>query len=175
MKTAINAAIIVTVCGAGVFYLNEKADSQPIAPAQIEAVTAPKVATKPKPQRSASVVSIPKDARSGQYHTTGRVNSGYVEFLVDTGASMVALTLNDARKAGVDINRLQYNVPVSTAGGTNYAAAVTLDRVALGGITLRNVEALVLKDGLEISLLGMTWLGQLQEVKATPSALLLRL
>ena len=102
------------------------------------------------------------------------MNSGYVDFLVDTGASAVALTESDARKAGLRPSDLHYNVPISTAGGRNYAARVTLDQVSLGGIMLRDVEALVVKEGLEVSLLGMTWLGQLQEVKATPSALLLR-
>jgi len=86
----------------------------------------------------------------------------------------VALTATDARKAGLRASDLSYNVAISTAGGRNYAARVTLDQVALGGIILRDVEALVVKEGLETSLLGMTWLGQLQEVKATPNALLLR-
>lgn len=173
IKTAMNALIITAVCGAGVFYLNTRAKSLPVEPVEV-AAPAP-VKTKPAAHQSASVVSIPKDPRSGQYHTTGRVNSGYVKFLVDTGASSVALTFDDARKAGVDMNRLRFDVPVSTAGGTNYAARVKLDRVALGGISLRDVDALVIKEGLDISLLGMTWLGELQEVKATRSALLLRL
>lgn len=175
-KTAFNALIITAVCAGGVYYLNSK--DVPQAAAQSETaveVVAEKPAVKTAPRPSASVVSIPKDRRSGQYHTTGRVNSGYVEFLVDTGASSIALTLNDARKAGVNVNNLRFTVPVSTAGGTNYAAYVKLDSVALGGITLRDVDALVIKEGLSISLLGMTWLGQLQEVKATPNALLLRL
>ncbi|WP_427451054.1 TIGR02281 family clan AA aspartic protease [Litorimonas sp. WD9-15] len=172
-KTAINAVTIIAVCAAGVFYLNNRSADIPV-PAPAPVVEAP-VKAAPKVRQSASVLSIPKDPRSGQYHFTGRVNSGSVKFLVDTGASAIALTLNDARKAGIDLNRLQYNVPVSTAGGINYAAAVRLDRVSLGGITLRDVDALVLREGLDISLLGMTWLGQLQEVKATPSALLLRL
>ncbi len=183
-KTVINAVSITAICAAGVLYLNSRSDQQIID--KVDAIaenrtqpTNPQTSSRPRTNvntnKSASVVSIPKDRRSGQFQTTGRVNSGYVKFLVDTGASTVALTLADARKAGVDINRLQYNVPVSTAGGTNYAAAVKLDSVALGGITLRNVEGVVLKDGLEISLLGMTWLGQLQEVRATPDALMLRL
>ena len=95
-------------------------------------------------------------------------------FLVDTGASSVALTLTDARRAGVRDSDLNYNVPISTAGGRNFAARVSLDQVALGGIILRDVDAFVVKEGLEVSLLGMSWLGRLQEVKATPSALLLR-
>ncbi len=137
--------------------------------------TRPVATPRPTVRKSASALSIPKDPRSGQYHYKGRVNSGYVDFLVDTGASAIALTLTDARKAGIKDRNLVYNVPISTAGGRILAARVTLDQVALGGIMLRDVEAFVIPKGLETSLLGMTWLGQLQEVKATPNALLLRL
>jgi aspartyl protease family protein len=178
VKLLTNTVLIVGVAIGGVLYLEHKQDAKDAAQveAQIQSLQTPETVrrTKAKATRSASVVSIPKDTRSGQYHYKGRVNSGYVDFLVDTGASAIALTPADARKAGLRAAELEYNVPISTAGGRNYAARVTLDQVALGGIMLRDVEALVVKEGLEVSLLGMTWLGQLQEVKATPNALLLR-
>lgn len=122
-----------------------------------------------------SVVSIPKSQRDGQFWADATVNSGYVRFLVDTGASTVALTKQDAQKAGIRLHELSYNVPISTAGGRNMAARVKLKSISVGSITLRNIDALVVPEGLETSLLGMTYLGQLQKVEATPSALLLRL
>ena len=122
-----------------------------------------------------SVVSIPKNHRDGQFWADATVNSGYVRFLVDTGAGAVALTKQDAQKAGLRLHELDYNVPIRTAGGRNMAARVKLKSISVGSITLRNVEALVVPEGLETSLLGMTYLGQLQKVEATPSALLLRL
>lgn len=182
-KLIINAVTAVLCVFAILFYLDFRTEKQESLEAErIEAMTreadrnTSQAAQRKAPafRPSASALSIPKDARSGQYHYKGRVNSGYVDFLVDTGASAVALTLADARKAGIRDRDLSYNVPISTAGGRNYAARVTLDQVALGGIILRDVEALIVKEGLETSLLGMTWLGQLQEVKATPNALLLR-
>ncbi len=137
---------------------------------------APQPRTKPVTKvRQGSVVSIPKSQRDGQFWTDARVNSGHVRFLVDTGASAVALTLNDAKKAGIRTRDLQYNVPISTAGGRNMAAYVDLRSISIGAITLRNVRALVVPEGLNTSLLGMTYLGQLQKVEATPNALLLRL
>ena len=175
-KFLANTVLIATVAIGGVLYLEHKDKNQELSQAvtQPQEIKDSQTKAKPKVKRSVSVVSIPKNKRSGQYHYKGRVNSGYVDFLVDTGASAVALTPADAQKAGVRAADLKYNVPISTAGGRNYAARVTLDQVALGGIILRDVEAFVVKEGLETSLLGMTWLGQLQEVKATPNALLLR-
>lgn len=122
-----------------------------------------------------SVVSIPKSKQNGQYWADARVNSGHVRFLVDTGASAVALTLNDAKKAGIRLSSLKYDVPISTAGGKNMAASINLKSISIGAITLRNIPALIVPEGLETSLLGMTYLGQLQKVEATPNALLLRL
>lgn len=122
-----------------------------------------------------SVVSIPKSRRDGQFWADATVNSGYVRFLIDTGASAVALTKEDAQKAGIRLHELTYDVPIKTAGGRNMAARVSLKSIAVGSITLRNIEALVVPEGLETSLLGMTYLGQLQKVEATPSTLLLRL
>lgn len=129
----------------------------------------------PKQVNQGSVVSIPKSRRDGQFWADATVNSGYVRFLIDTGASAVALTKEDAQKAGIRLHELTYDVPIKTAGGRNMAARVNLKSIAVGSITLRNIEALVVPEGLETSLLGMTYLGQLQKVEATPSALLLRL
>ena len=129
----------------------------------------------PQQINQGSVVSIPKSRSDGQFWADATVNSGYVRFLIDTGASAVALTKEDAQKAGLRLHELTYNVPIRTAGGRNMAARVNLKSIAVGSITLRNIEALVVPEGLETSLLGMTYLGQLQKVEATPSALLLRL
>jgi len=120
-------------------------------------------------------VSIPKSKTDGQYWTNARVNNGMVKFLVDTGASTVALIPEDARRAGIDLNDLEYNIPISTAGGQNIAAAVQLKSISVGPVTLRNVRAIVVPEGLHTSLLGMSFLGQLQKVEATPHALILRL
>ena len=85
------------------------------------------------------------------------------------------MTPEDARKAGIKLDKLDYNVPISTAGGENVAAYVTLKSISVGAVTVRNVKALVVPEGLSTSLLGMTYLGQLQKVEATPTSLILRL
>jgi len=132
-------------------------------------------ATLPMTAVKGVAVSIPKNKRDGQYWASARVNNGMVEFLVDTGASSIALTPEDARRAGIKMNELVYDVPISTAAGQNIAAAVQLKSVSVGPITLRNVRAIVVPEGLTTSLLGMTFLGELQKVEATSHALILRL
>ncbi len=129
----------------------------------------------PVTKLSGVAVSIPKNKVDGHFWTNARVNNGVINFLVDTGASTVALTPEDARRAGIDLDSLDYNVPVSTAAGQNVAAAVQLKSISVGPVTLRNVRAIVVPEGLSTSLLGMSFLGQLQKVEATPHALILRL
>lgn len=173
---------VVIIAGLGVataLFLNNRPAAYAILgldmPNATKAVKTAHALPQKQVQVNGSVVSIPKNPRDGQYWAEARVNSGYVRFLVDTGASAVALTLEDARKAGLRERDMVFNVPVATAGGTNYAARVQIDSISVGGITLRDINSLVIKDGLNTSLLGMTYLGQLQKVEATPSALILRL
>lgn len=139
---------------------------------------------KPQPERVTTeairplqglAVSIPKNKADGQFWADARVNNGHVRFLVDTGASSVALTPEDARKAGIRVDTLRYDVPIATAGGDNVAAYVNIKSISVGPVTIRNVKALVVPQGLSTSLLGMTYLGELQKVEATQDSLILRL
>jgi aspartyl protease family protein len=84
------------------------------------------------------------------------------------------LTLEDARRAGININNLVYDRQVQTANGRAVAAEVMLRDVRIGGVRVTNVRALVMAEGLHISLLGMTYLGQLQKVEVMPNQLILQ-
>lgn len=130
--------------------------------------------TSAKVKKSASVVTLQKNPSDGQFWTQARVNTGTVRFLVDTGAGMVALTEKDAKKAGIKTRNLTYDMPIRTAGGENFAARITLDRISVGAITIKNVDAMVVPEGLDISLLGMTYLGELQSVQANRNTMTLR-
>lgn len=111
---------------------------------------------------------------TGHFHADALVNGTHVRFMVDTGASDVALSPADAQRIGIDLSKLRYTIPYSTANGTIYAAAVTLDEVKVGGITLRNVDASVSQGGLDRSLLGMSFLGRLSSVEVRGERLVLR-
>jgi aspartyl protease family protein len=111
----------------------------------------------------------------GHFVARGDVNGANLMLLVDTGASTVVLKPTDARAAGIDVDSLAYSVPVHTANGTAYAAAVRLKRITIGGITVDGVEALVAKPGaLGESLLGMSFLKRLRSYEFSGDFLTLR-
>jgi len=184
-QNMITNAIVICVFavggGAYLSYKSNQADANRAEQAQIEQESAAQTQQKAQakraalPRKSGSTVTLRKDPRNGHFWANARVNSGRVHFLVDTGASTVALTLNDAKKSGIKTRDLVYNVPISTAGGRNYAASIKLESVSIGGITIRDVEAMVVPKGLSTSLLGMSYLGELQKVEATRDTLFLRL
>ncbi|WP_299346525.1 TIGR02281 family clan AA aspartic protease [uncultured Maritalea sp.] len=111
----------------------------------------------------------------GSYLVAGDVNGSKVKFIFDTGATSVVLTFEDAKRAGIDIERLRYNVPVSTANGEAKAAFATLNRITVGNIERNNIPAFVAQDGLlDTSLLGMSFLETLTSYTVSGDALELR-
>jgi aspartyl protease family protein len=121
----------------------------------------------------ANAASIAKGP-DGHYWAQANVNGTAVKFLVDTGASTVALTQNDALRLGFDPGHLNYNYKVVTANGEAHAAAVKLASISVAGAHVADVDALVLDKGLDTSLLGMTYLGRLSRFEATKTSLILR-
>lgn len=134
----------------------------------VQASTAPAIDTPPSPQ-GAELAKGP----DGHYWADAEVNGRPVHFLVDTGASFVALTRDDAEKLGLDPGSLAYDAPVTTANGKTRAARVQLDYVAVSGARVEQVPAMVIEDGLSTSLLGMSYLGRLSRFEATPTRLVL--
>ncbi len=95
--------------------------------------------------------------------------------LVDTGASTVVLRPEDARRLRIDVDNLRYLVPVHTANGTTYAASVRLQSLSVGKISMKDVDALVAKQGtLRDNLLGMSFLNRLTSYEFSGEFLTLR-
>lgn len=114
-------------------------------------------------------------AMSGHFEANAEVNGQTVGMLVDTGASMVALTREDAVRVGIIPENLTYSMTVTTANGITTAAPVTLTELAIGPITRRNVPAMVAEEGrLDQSLLGMSFLGTLSSLQMQTDELRLR-
>lgn len=125
------------------------------------------------PQSSEPEPAAVLKAADGHFWAEGQVNGAKVRFLVDTGASKVSLTPQDANRLGVDLGRLVYDQTVRTAAGDSLAARVRLKSVSVDGVRLADVDAVVIDRGLPASLLGMSYLGRLSRFEATPSALVL--
>jgi aspartyl protease family protein len=131
--------------------------------------TSADVAGAKRPQRTAaakranlgSVVEI--DAQdNGHFNAAADVNGRSIEVMIDTGATMVALSYEDAETAGFRLSDSDFTRAVSTANGVARVAPVTLDRVSIGNITVRDVPAAVAERGrLKTSLLGMSFLSRL--------------
>ncbi|GAB5433963.1 MAG: TIGR02281 family clan AA aspartic protease [Epibacterium sp.] len=102
-------------------------------------------------------IRVPR-ASDGHYYLTLQVNDQPVEFLVDTGASDMVLNADTAERLGIDPSALSYFGRAMTANGEVRTARVTLDTVALGPITDRDVSAWVNEGALAQSLLGMGYL-----------------
>jgi aspartyl protease family protein len=99
----------------------------------------------------------------GDFAVAAHINGAKIPMVLDTGASSVVLTQQAAKAAGLPIEVLTYTVNVDTANGRTRAAPVTLDRLAIGGLTERSVPALVAQPGqLKNNLLGMSFLNRLE-------------
>jgi aspartyl protease family protein len=121
-----------------------------------------KAATETVAQTGTRSLSIPRDSR-GHFQTEGRIDGQRIGFMVDTGASVIALNETSAARFGLRPSRGDYKASVTTANGTIKAAPARLAMVELGGLVVRDVDALVLPDeALSENLLGLSFLSKLK-------------
>jgi len=114
-------------------------------------------------------------ANDGDFAVRAQINGARVQMVLDTGASSVVLTREDAKAAGLPLEVLNYTVNIDTANGRTKAAPVTLDRIAIGGLEERSIDALVAQPGqLKMSLLGMSFLNRLRSWQVSGDRLTLR-
>ena len=127
------------------------------------------------PQIQLMAMTDIKGGQGGHYFTKAYINNQSVSVLVDTGASTVALSFQDADRVGLKPRFLNYNVQVGTANGTVKAARVKLDKVEIDGVRVDNVDAMVLPDGaLSGTLLGMSFLSKLSSFSSENGTLTLK-
>ena len=110
-------------------------------------------------------------APDGHFYLDAQVNGAQVHFLVDTGASMVALTAADAQRAGISLP--SDRATAQGAGGAIEIVPVKIDRIAAGPLEARNVEGAVARD-LQISLLGQSFLSRVGTVQISGDRMVLR-
>ncbi|MEL6682615.1 MAG: TIGR02281 family clan AA aspartic protease [Pseudomonadota bacterium] len=117
-------------------------------------------------------VTVPRSP-DGHYYLTLDVNDVPIRFVVDTGASQVVLSQDDARKVGIDPTSLNYFGSAQTANGVVRTASVDIETVALGPMRDRNVRAVVNGGMMDDSLLGMTYLGLFDRIEIFNGELIL--
>lgn len=117
-------------------------------------------------------VTLAADPR-GHFFTEGAVNGSPVRFLVDTGATAVALPASEARRLGLDYRKGRPGF-TNTAGGVVQTFRVRFDRVQLGDIELSGVDGVVIEQGLDIALLGMSFLNRLEMKREGQTMTLIR-
>ncbi len=108
--------------------------------------------------KSGATLAVAADGQ-GHHWILGQINGKTTRFLVDTGATTVSLPATFAKSAGIDYKKGQRGI-LQTANGPAAAFRVTLDAVMIGDITVYQVDATVLENGLDTALLGMSFLSR---------------
>ncbi len=134
------------------------------------------VASEPaaQPQSGSRSLTLDRD-RSGHFLTEARINGQRVNFMVDTGASVVAINASSAAHFGLYPSRGDFTANVTTANGTIKGARTRLAMVEVGGLVLRDVDALVLPDeALSENLLGLSFLSRLRRFEYSNGQMVLQ-
>lgn len=121
---------------------------------------------------SQGVVEVPRRP-DGYFYLTLEVDGTPVNFVVDTGASQVVLSMDDARRVGLNPDDLPFIGTAMTANGEVRTAPTTVDEMVLGDITERDVRVYVNEGAMDMSLLGMTYLRRFDRIEIADDMLIL--
>jgi len=164
--------LLSILAAGGVAWFTQKADAPEDIPVEVpQTVTVAAVQEAPLPNNAASI----SRESDGHYWTRADVDGSSLKFLVDTGASVVALTWYDAKRLRLNPEELDFDWTVTTAGGKTTAASVLIESIKIGNVEIENVEAIVMReDDLETSLLGMSFLGELYSYEFRGNTMIIR-
>lgn len=124
--------------------------------------------------RSTSTVEVRAGA-NGHFTAMAVINGRSIPALVDTGASKVVLSYEDAERVGIFVRPVDFTGQVHTANGVAKVVPIRLDSVSIGGITIHDLEAVVTEPGrLGTTLLGMTFIGRLHRAEIRGGILILQ-
>jgi aspartyl protease family protein len=142
-------------------------------PALAHAAVRPADSSETVGQAGGRTLSIPRDPR-GHFLTEGRIDGQRIGFMVDTGASVIALNETSAARFGLRPTPGDYKASVTTANGTIRAARTRLAMIDVGGLIVRDVDAMVLPDeALSENLLGLSFLSKLKRFEYANGQLVL--
>ncbi|MNH83138.1 hypothetical protein D3C73_355320 [compost metagenome] len=173
IRTAMFAAVAVVVATQIPALLEHTGPAQQEPVVQAPAAKSPAAAAPQAASLSPGTMVLNADGR-GHFIGTFRLNGKSVTGLVDTGASVVAINERTARMLGYGANSLDFRYPMQTANGQTLAAHVVLDRVEIGNVLVRDVDAMVLRDeALSTTLVGMSFLTKLKSYQVKGGSLTL--
>ena len=167
MFTAIAIALVIS------FGIAPKFQAPEAEIAVLEPVTVAAATPQPSAAPGSRAAFIDKE-NDGHFWTRADVGGTQVKFMVDTGASIVALTYFDAQRLGLKPEELDFDSEIRTAGGLTYGAPVTLPSIRVGRVVITDVPAVILRTELEQSLLGMTFLGELHSYEVRQGQMIIR-
>jgi aspartyl protease family protein len=172
MRSVIAFAVFALALGVLVPNYLTRRDAHLGAPSAPAALAARPTAPAANAAGSRAMV-VPRDPR-GHFLVEGRVDGRPINFMVDTGASVIALTAGDAARLGIRPAQRDFIVEVRTANGSVRAAPARLDMVEVGDLIVRDVAAVVLPDGaLSDNLLGLSFLSRLRRFEYSDGRLVL--
>lgn len=172
MRSVLTFAAFALV--AGVIVPRYAAQYESSHPAPTNLMVARQTANPAAQSPASDSVIVPRDA-FGHFRTEGRIDGRRVAFLIDTGATLIALTADDAAMLGIHPGNSEYRVLLKTANGLVRAAPTTLDMVEIGDIMVRDVTAVVMPDGaLSEDLLGMSFLSRLRHIEYSEGKMVLQ-
>jgi aspartyl protease family protein len=101
------------------------------------------------------IVNLSKD---GHFYLNVKINNKEVRFMIDTGASDIVLSKNDAKKIAINLDNLNFNRIYQTANGKSFGASIKLDEIEISKVKFFDVNASVNSGEMSVSLMGMDFL-----------------
>lgn len=147
---------------------------QPVELASAEYSPPTSMETEPAPAGNGSAQFTTSRAADGHFYADVRINGATSRMLIDTGATSVILSRQDAQRAGIQARPGEFTAIAQTAGGQIALKPVTIDRIALGPVDGRNVQAMVAETDIPVSLLGQSFLERVGTVEISGNELRLR-
>ena len=148
-----------------------------ISPRMPAVPVAPVVAPVPSPAQPAPMnggdFTLTR-APDGHFYTDAQVNGTVIRFLVDTGASSVALSKADAAKIGLQFTDADFTETGQGAGGALLLKPILIDRIIVGTTAAANVEAVIVNSDMKVSLLGQSWLKRVGTVEIKGDQMVLK-
>ena len=165
--------VILVGGGVGLMLPNDRSrPAEPVAVAEV-AVAAPAAPKEVKANSSWRAETRLTPTPSGHFRTMALVNGQPVDFIVDTGATTIALTIEDARRIGLGVDPSTFTEVGMGAGGPVRGQEVKIDSVGVDGREVRTLNGVVL-EGLTTSLLGQSYLNRIGEVRMSGGVMILR-